>query len=273
MVTVGMPVLVTEQAFTPDSFAYPATLPAAAPADVAADEYLVADLKNNAILEEKDIDAVTPIASVTKLVTSLVGAEYIDLDKTTTITPEMIVPTSKPRLVAGQEITVYNLLFPLLTESSNEAAEAIADTLGKSYFVKLMNQKAQAIDMPNTAFVDPSGSGDGNVSTATDLFSLLKYLYTNRSFVLNIASGKLTASVYGDSYYTDLQNFNVVPGVTADFVGGKIGMTTAAEETYAGVFNETIEGEVRPIAVIVLHSPDSYADVAALLKHVEETYQ
>ena len=271
LVSVGTPVLVTEEDFTPDSFSYPETAPADF-SDVKADEYLVADLKDNAILAEKGIGDVRPIASVTKLVTALVSTEYIDLDKNITIKPDMIVPTSKPRLVADQKISVYNLLFPLLTESSNEAVEAIADTLGKKYFVSLMNAKAKAINMPNTAFVDPSGAGAGNVSTATDLFSLLKYIYTNRSFVLNISSGKLKGSVYGDAYYTDLENFNMIPNATAEFVGGKIGKTTAAMETYAGVFNETIHGEVRPIAVIVLHSPDSYIDTAALLKHVEATY-
>jgi lipoprotein-anchoring transpeptidase ErfK/SrfK len=270
LVTVGEPVLVSESDFTPDAFVYAKATPML-PTEIAASQYLVADLKNNVILAQQGIDEQMPIASVTKLVTSLVGAEYIDLDKTTTITQEMLVPTSKSRLVLGQKITVYNLLFPLLTESSNEAAEAIARTLGKKYFVSLMNAKAKAIDMQHTAFEDPSGAGDGNVSTATDLFSLLKYIYTNRSFVFNISSGKLTASVYGDSYYTDLQNFNLVPNTTAKFVGGKIGKTTAAEETYVGVFNEKIQGEVRPIAVIVLHSPDSYVDTAALLKQIEET--
>jgi D-alanyl-D-alanine carboxypeptidase (penicillin-binding protein 5/6) len=268
LVSAGMPVLVYEKDFTADAFKYPQKQPT-----VAATEYLVADIRNNAILAEKGITEVVPIASVTKLVTSLVAAEYIDLDKTIAITPEMLVTTSKPRLSVGQKITVYNLLFPLLMESSNEAAEAVARTLGRNYFTGLMNAKAKAINMQHTKFVDASGAGDGNVSSAEDLFSLLKYIYNNRSFVLNISAGKLSGSAYGESFYKDLQNFNKVPDVTAKFVGGKIGKTTAAEETYVGIFNETIAGEVRPIAVIILHSPDVYADVRALLAHVEETYR
>lgn len=268
LVSVGTPVLVYEKDFTADSFHYVPKQPA-----VGASEYLVADLKSNSVIAERDISTVVPIASVTKLVTSLVSAEYINLDKTITITPEMIVTTSKPRLYAGQKITVYNLLFPLLEESSNEAAEAVARLVGKTYFVGLMNKKALAINMSNTSFVDPSGAGDGNVSTAEDLFSLAKYIYNNRSFVFNISSGKITGSAYGESLYSDLGNFNKVPGVTAEFVGGKIGKTTAAEETYVGVFNETINGQVRPIVVIVLHSPDAYADTKALLDYVEATYK
>lgn len=271
MVSVGTPVLVSESDFAADSFAYPLRVPTEAEG-VEAAHYLVADLKNNVILAEKDIQEVAPIASVTELVTALVGAEYIDLDKKVTITPEMLVETAKPRLIEGQKITVYNLLFPLLTESSDEAAEAVARTLGKKYFVSLMNRKAAAINMPSTVFTDPSGSGEGNVSTATDLFSLLKYLYTNRSFVLNISSGKLTSSVYGESHYTDLENLNKVPDGTLPFAGGKFGHTDDMQ-TYAGVFKLTIDGEVRPIAVIVLNSPDAYADVGTLLDYTQEIYE
>lgn len=271
LVSVGTPVIVSESDFAPDSFVYPLRVPTEVEG-MTAKRYLVADLKNNVILAEKDILEVAPVASVTKLMTALVGAEYIDLDKTTIITPEMLVETSKPRLTEGQEITVYNLLFPLLSESSNEAAEAVARTLGRKYFISLMNRKAAAINMPDTVLVDPSGSDEGNVSSATDLFSLLKYVYTNRSFVLNISSGKLKDSAYGQSYYTDLSNFNLIPDVQAGFVGGKIGKTTAAGETYAGIFTETIQGEQRPLAVIVLGSEDIYADVSTLLGYVEETY-
>lgn len=270
LVSVGTPVIVAESDFALDDFTYP-TRDHADVEGVSATQYLVADLKNNVILAEKGISEQTPIRSVTELVTALVGAEYIDLDKTTTITESMLVETPKPRLEEGQKITVYNLLFPLLTESSNEAAEAVARTVGKNYFVSLMNQKARAINMPNTAFTDPAGEGEENVSTATDLFSLLKYMYTNRSFVLNISSGKLTGSVYGDSYYTDLENGNKLPDVSAPFVGGKIG-ASADGAAYVGIFNETFGGERRPIAVIVLGSDDVPADVNTLLGYIEEVY-
>lgn len=271
MVSVGTPVLVSESDFAADSFMYPLRVPTEAEG-VEAAQYLVADLKNNVILSEKGIQEIVPIASVTELVTALVGAEYIDLDKKVTITPEMLVETAKPRLTVGQEITVYNLLFPLLIESSDEAAEAVARILGKKYFINLMNRKAAAINMPDTVFIDPSGSGEGNVSTATDLFSLFKYLYTNRSFVLNISSGKLTSSIYGESQYTDLENLNTVPDLTTPFAGGKLGAADNMQ-AYAGVFKLTINGEVRPVAVIVLNSSDAYADVTTLLDYTDELYE
>lgn len=264
---VGMPVLVYEKDFGRDSFTYSVREPV-----LTAKEYLVADLKSDFVLLGKDAAERVPVASVTKLVTGLVAAEYINLDKEIAIDRSMLATTSKPRLKDGQTISVYNLMFPLLTESSNEAAKAIASGLGESYFVRLMNDKAASAGMGSSRFADPAGSSSQNISTAEDLFALSKYLYNNRSFLLKISSGTLGASAYGEPVFGNLQNFNLVPGSAGTFVGGKIGKTTAAAETYVGIYEFEVRGEKRPIAFIVLGSDDVYADMAALTNYVEITY-
>ncbi len=190
--------------------------------ELTATNYLVADLKNNYVFLEKDVDAEVPVGSVTKLMTSLVAAEFINIEKEITITDSMIASTSKPRLYPGQKVSIYNLLFPLLMESSNEAAEAIARSAGRDRFLSLMNQKTKALGMNHTSYTDPAGFQPTNISTARDLFQLSKYLYNNRSFVLKLTAGQVTNNAYGATQFTNLQNLNEIPGITEKMIGGKV---------------------------------------------------
>ena len=266
LVTLGTPVLVFEKDFAADNLAYEVRLP-----EISAKEYLVADLKSNFVLLGKATRESAPIASLTKLVTALAAAEYINLDNTVTITDEMLVPTSKPRLVAGENISAFNLLYPLLLESSNEAAIALAANLGQGRFVALMNDKARSLGMTQTTFVDPSGSGAGNVSTVEDLFALLRSIYNNRSFILQLTTGRLDNSVYGRPAFNDLGNFNVF-GNYPEFLGGKMGVSESAGETMATIWNVIISGETRPLAVVVLGSREAAQDTETLVNHVRATY-
>lgn len=204
--------------------------------------------------------------------TAIITTEYINLDNSVTVPEEAIVYTSKARLHAGEKYRVYQLLFPLLMESSNEAAETIARAYGRSAFVKYMNDKAKAIGMTHTTFVDPSGASEGNISTAEDLYMLAKYIYNSRSFVLDITSGKLKANAYGDSGFSGLGNFNDFID-NEYFVGGKNGKTTAALETNMSIFNFPSNGTKRPIVLIVLKSKDEKKDSGLLLNFVLNNFK
>ncbi len=292
MVPVGTPVLVSSDAFAPDGFQ---EQPAAVP--IAARSYFAADLKSDYVLASKDPDEVLPIASITKLMTALVAVEYVNIEKTITITPDMIVKTSIPRLRVGESYSLYDLLQPLLKESSNEAAVAISHFLGPRYFVELMNGQAAAIGMANTHFTDVTGSDWGDVSTAHDLFLLAQYLYDNRSFILDMTTNTTTPNVYGPGAFTGLQNFNVFAD-DPDFVGGKIGLNGGASGTIISVFNEpfaraaetasvTAAGgaasssvaataaatTTRPIAFIILGSENYEQDAKTFLGWIDATYQ
>ncbi|OGY56403.1 MAG: hypothetical protein A2Y84_01875 [Candidatus Colwellbacteria bacterium RBG_13_48_8] len=203
--------------------------------------------------------------------TALVATEYINIEREINITQEMLVATSHPRLYAGQRVSVLDLLYPLLMESSNEAGEAIASILGKERFVGLMNEKAQAIGMSNSHFTDTTGADPGNISTAQDLFQLAKYLYNNRGFILGISRGETQLSVYGLSPWRDLKNFNVFdqdPG----FIGGKVGMTNAAGETIISIFEVVSASTTRPVAVVALESANRAGDASALIDYVRNSY-
>ena len=262
---VRTPVLVYEEDYGSDGFSYAITAP-----QVTATQYAVFDIKNGAVLSQSGMEVVRPIASLTKLATALIAAEYINLDKDMVINESVIVSTSVPRLVPGQSVSAYSLLLPLLLESSNEAAEAFAQHIGRARFVALMNEKVAALGMKDTHFTDPSGSEHTNVSSVSDLLRLAQYLYNNRSFVLNISSGREVPTLYRTTAFANLQNFNKIPGVNG-FIGGKVGKNSIGESALR-LFTISVNGVDRVVAVVVLDSENDEADTQALLEHFERTY-
>jgi D-alanyl-D-alanine carboxypeptidase len=263
---VGMPVIVYNAPNAEDDFSYQLKAP-----KVSANAYLVADARNGTVLTSKNPQIAAPIASVSKFVTALVATEYINLDKEIAVPADALVYTSVPRLRAGEAVRAYDLLFLLLQESSNEAAEVLASATGRAQFVRYMNEKAKAIGLPHTVFSDVSGA-KGDYSTPEDLFTLLRYIAENRRFVFGITAGTIKDSAYGAPSFKNILNFNLVKNSNAILLGGKVGQTREASETYAGTFQLKVGGEVREIAVIVLGSKDSIGDVRKLLSFVEATY-
>jgi D-alanyl-D-alanine endopeptidase (penicillin-binding protein 7) len=83
---------------------------------------------------------------------------------------------SRSRLRVGTELTRTQLLQLALMASENRAAHALARTYpeGMQAFVLLMNQKAKAVGMANTHFIEPTGLSSSNVSTASDLVKLVR---------------------------------------------------------------------------------------------------
>lgn len=262
---VGMPVLVYKRGFQPDNVRYRVT-----PPNIGAESFLAADIRSNFVMGEKSSNSPLPLASVTKLMTALVSVEYMNIEQEIMITPEYLVPTSVPRLASGEKVSLYNLLYLLLDESSNEAAEAIAGNIGRDRFIGLMNAKAKAIGMTQTVFLDPSGRDNGSTSTANDLFTLAKYLFENRSFILAMTRGDVDPRVYGGVAFQHVQNFNLFAG-DPDFIGGKVGKDAAGESLLAILkFHEN--GEERDVVFILLGSPDYIADGTALRMWAESTY-
>ena len=143
---------------------------------------LVMDQETREVLLDKNAQAVLPIASLTKLMTSLVVVEANQpLDEVLTITQDD-VDTEKfsgSRLAVGTQLTRGEMLHLALMSSENRAAHA----LGRHYpgglgaFVAAMNAKAHALGMGATRYVEPTGLSSENQSSATDLARLVDAAY------------------------------------------------------------------------------------------------
>lgn len=266
LVSAGTPVLVHEQDFVSDGFVYEPKVP-----NVTAEHYLLADIKSSTILASSDLDVQVPIASLTKLMTALIAAEYINLDKDVPITQEKYVTTLIPRLEGHRTASMYSLLQLLLVESSNEAAEVIASQVGRERFIGLMNQKAASLGLTQTVFTDPSGLDEGNESSVRDLLKLIQYIYNNRSFILALTADADITTLYDAGDFGELKNFNEIEDID-NFIGGKVGETLAAGQTSISLHEVTIKGESRVVAVIILHSQDRPDDVKTLLRYINEQF-
>lgn len=139
---------------------------------------LVFDLDNEAVLYEKNGGDLRPIASISKLMTALVVVESgLPMDEVLTISDDDVdrMRHSRSRLAVGTRLTRGEMLHLALMSSENRAANA----LGRHYpggmpaFVRAMNDKARALGMRHSHFVEPTGLSSDNVATSRDLVKLL----------------------------------------------------------------------------------------------------
>src|SRR5207245_10397214 len=91
---------------------------------------------------------------------------------------------SRLGLAVGERITVRNLLYGLLLQSSNDAAVALADAVAGSApsFVRLMNERAGELGLANTRFASPNGLDDTGHSSAADLAAMTRLAYGHALF-------------------------------------------------------------------------------------------
>jgi len=135
---------------------------------------LIIDATDNHAVYSKSADEVTPIASLTKLMTAIVtldGGQSLDEPLAIDMGDLDYVKGTTSRLRMGTELTRRDMLRLALMSSENRAASALARAYpgGTLAFVAAMNEKAQALGMTHTHYDDPTGLSPSNVSTARDL--------------------------------------------------------------------------------------------------------
>ncbi|MBI3372445.1 MAG: D-alanyl-D-alanine endopeptidase [Betaproteobacteria bacterium] len=143
---------------------------------------LVQDATSGETLLAKNVDAVLPIASITKLMTALVLLDRgVDMDARVAISGEDqdLVKGTRSRLRNGAVLTRSELLMLALMSSENRAAASLARTFpgGFEVFVAAMNEKARSLGMADSRFVDSTGLSSANVSSAQDLGRLVVAAY------------------------------------------------------------------------------------------------
>lgn len=234
--------------------------------EVSARSYLVADLTTDTILLSKNSSTKRPVASITKLMTALVADEQIGYNTVIPITKEAVATHGRQgRLEAGQRMQLSTLIYPLLLESSNDAAAALAITRGRSAFISLMNQKAATLNMHNTAFADASGLSSRNISTAEDLLKLASHIYNEKKYIFDITTQiQKTFEAPGSDTLLNYTNNNPFKA-TPYFVGGKNGYTSAARKTLLSLFALPTQTSERILAIIVLGSENHAKDTEKLL--------
>jgi serine-type D-Ala-D-Ala endopeptidase (penicillin-binding protein 7) len=139
---------------------------------------LIVDAKSGEALFSKNSNQVTPIASITKLMTAMIVIDA-DLFLDEKLTVEMddldFLKGSRSKLSIGTVFTRRDMLRLALMSSENRAASALGRNFpgGLAGAVRAMNAKAKSLGMEHTQFVDTTGLSPQNVSTAQDLARLV----------------------------------------------------------------------------------------------------
>ena len=234
---------------------------------ITANAYLVGNITTGKIYLQKNAGLRAPIASMSKLLTAIVATDTLSPTTTVLITPEAVLaPPDQSGIAVGERYEAQELLYPLLLDSSNIAAEAFSYTGNRTTFLELMSSYAWEVGMPATFFADPSGVDPHNASSANDFFALARYLYVYRPDILALTR---TASMRLAST-TDhaARQFNSIHPFVNDprFIGGKTGRTPEAGETMLTLL--TLNGQSVAFVVIGSQMDHRATDTSLLIDKV-----
>lgn len=205
---------------------------------IASESHILVDMESGTILSSSNENEKLPIASTTKIMTSILVLENYKLSDIVTISDEAASDTegADHQTVPEEKISVENLLHVLLINSSNRAAYALAEhynlpnNVGVSRFVELMNTKAQTLGLENTKYMDPAGLNDSGYSSAYDLYLITKYAMKYPVFAKIVGTSEENVTDETGKINYELKNSNRLvrewnyPGT----IGVKTGFTNAA---------------------------------------------
>ena len=137
------------------------------------------------MLYSKNGDERLRIASLTKIMTAIVAIEHGKLDDRVKVSKNAFAKGLSLFLKLGEEMTLENLLYGLMSRSGNDVATAIAEHVGgrKKALSLLMNEKAAGLGLTNSHFMNPHGlDHDDHYSSANDVAKLTAYALKNPVF-------------------------------------------------------------------------------------------
>lgn len=207
--------------------------------EISAENVILYNLNDNTILYEKNSEERVSIASITKIMTSIVALENIDdLNDYVTITLKDFNGTvgySKAGFNVGDKVTYEDLLYGILLPSGAEAVNAIVNnTFGYDEFIIAMNDTAKKIGLENTSFENPIGKdNENNYSTAKDVAKMLKYALKNSNFK-KIFTTKEYTTTNGINLNSTLMPYKNILNISI-IDGSKSGFTSNAGRCLASI--------------------------------------
>lgn len=224
---------------------------------ISAKHVMILDSGTKQVIYQKSADDSVPPASTTKIMTALVALDAFPLNQQITVT-QSYKDGQVVGFQPGEVLTVEQLLYALLVQSGNDAAEILAEnfTGGRQEFINAMNSKAADLHLTHTSFTNPTGlDEEGHYSSAADLARLADISMNNTEFARIV--GTENAVLPGNHVLTNLnQLLGKVPGV----LGIKTGFTDNAGQALV-----TLVDRGHPLIIVVLKSTDRFSDTQKLI--------
>lgn len=190
---------------------------------------LVFERSTGRVLYDKNGYDIRPMASTTKIMTSIIVLENTDLSKITEVSKKAAnIGGSQINLKSGDKVKILDLLYGLMLKSGNDAAIALAEEVAGSVedFAEMMNKKAEELGLEHTHFVTPHGlDSEEHYTTAHELAKLADYALKNETFKKIVGTRSTTININGYSKTISttnelLGNLNGVYGVKTGFTNG-----------------------------------------------------
>lgn len=243
---------------------------------------LVTNLNTGEILFKKNENEKKPIASITKLMTTLVASEKLGSKNKSTITinDSFLTPEGDWGLRTGDTWSVKNLIdFTLLT-SSNDGAKALAlsafESEDENKFVAEMNSLSQRLGLADTYFRNETGldinfeQEAGAYSTATDITKVLDYISVTNPALFDGTNKRTDNFVVNDKLYKS-NNTNEIINELPGAVISKTGYTELAGGNLVVVVDLGLNN---PVSIVVLGSSKTgrFEDVKKLYDEAVNYY-
>lgn len=193
------------------------------------------DTGSGRVLYQKNFRDKLPVASLTKIMTVIVTLENKSPEDTLDISEKAAgMEPDHMELIAGEKLTVEELLYGIFLVSANDAAEALAEgtTAGRDDFIEQMNITAKRLGMNDTLFINPSGLQEDDreqYSTAYDVALMSRYAIRRFPRVVDFSKTyhmvlPKTPAHQDYDLYSGINLLTTYPGV----VGFKTGYTSEA---------------------------------------------
>lgn len=209
---------------------------------------IVMDLDSGAVLFAQNIHVQEYPASITKLLTALVVVENASMDEQVTFSHDAVYNVesgsgNKLQLEEGDVLSVKDCLYVMLLQSSNQAANALAEHVGgnREAFADMMNEKAASLGCRESHFVNPSGLNDPEqLTSAYDMAQIGAAVFGNPTLleICSTTSATLPPTINNPNGRTySMEHKLVVTGDSSDenyypsAVAGKTGYTSLAGQT------------------------------------------
>lgn len=245
---------------------------AAEPFRVAAKGAVLIDADSGRVLFAQNADQRLPMASTTKVMTTLLALENASLDEMVTVGKNAAgVSGTSLYLSNGETLSMEHMLYGLMLRSGNDAAVAVAEHIAGSVsaFADMMNAKAEALGA-NAHFVNPHGlDAEGHGISALGLSLVMRAAMQNEAFRKITGTRRKIIPWVGNEYSRVLENKNRLLKTYAGATGGKTGYTRKAGRCL--VFSAERDG----LALIgaVLNCPTWFDTATVLLDYGFENFR
>ena len=237
----------------------------------------VADIKTGEVFYKKNEDKSLPIASIVKIMTSVVALEVFNKDEVIKIPERGLDAEGESGLKVGEEWRLGDLVSYMMMVSSNDAAYSLMllanEKLAPETLVKSMNKKTRELGMENSYYYNTSGLDReefvGGYSTARDVATVSVYAYQTYPEIFSITSKYEWQVTSQSGVLHDAQNTDDLTKERNDIVFSKTGFTDNDGGSLVIINDDKVHD---PFVVVVLDSTleGRFDDVSNLIQKTKE---